>query len=309
MDPRVEIVAFAAFDAQSEVELRRIAPHAERCASLEELVQCPEIQLVSLCSPLRSEQAQHAMTALQAGKHVYAEKPCALSESDLDRLHQESVKSGCVFHEMASTAFEQPYWALGRQMREGVIGEIVQIYTQKSYPLHDGRPRDEAVDGGLLCQVGVHAVRYIEHLTGLKVSEIHCRETQVGLVNPLGLRHAANLSLTLENGALAVAAINYCNQRGFGSWGNETVRIWGTKGMIEAADGGKSTRLVIGERDCGPVPGIAESAPDFFGSMVSEIMDGTPPFLSLSDELDPTRIVLRAKKQAQLAGAVNASGR
>ena len=43
-----------------------------------QLLADPEVDLVSLCSPRRIDQASDAVRALSAGKHVLAEKPLSL---------------------------------------------------------------------------------------------------------------------------------------------------------------------------------------------------------------------------------------
>jgi predicted dehydrogenase len=45
-------------------------------------------------SPLRSEQAGHAIACMKGGKHVYAEKPCAMTEADLDAIIATSRETG-----------------------------------------------------------------------------------------------------------------------------------------------------------------------------------------------------------------------
>ena len=59
-------------------------------------------------------------------------------------------------------------------------GEIVQVFAQKSYPWHESRPQDEAVDGGLTLQVGIHAARFVEHVTGIRISSLDLIETTHG---------------------------------------------------------------------------------------------------------------------------------
>jgi len=132
---------------------------------LDDLLADPRVELVSLCSA-RREQAGHAIRALRAGKHVYAEKPCAMEEADLDAILDAARESGRMFHEMAGTAFDQPYLAMREIVRAGRIGEVVQVICEKSYPYHDGRPQDEDVDGGLIGQNAIHAVRFVEHVAG-----------------------------------------------------------------------------------------------------------------------------------------------
>lgn len=297
-NPRVRLVAICGIDRDHLPESLRAEPDLAMAANRDELLADPRVDLVSLCSPRRRDQAQDAVRALRAGKHVYAEKPCAMTEADLDRIMAVSREENRVFHEMAGTAFMQPYWAMRELVQSGVLGDIVQVFAQKSYPMHDGRPQDEDVDGGLICQNGVHALRFIEHVAGTRIATIQALETSRGNQVPGGgLQVAASYMMQLANGGVATAIANYLNPKGFGSWGNDHVRIFGTLGFVESVDAGARTRLVLGDNDCGPLD-IAAPAPDFFDAVLDHV-DGRPslPF-DLESELHPTRMVIRAKAAA-----------
>jgi predicted dehydrogenase len=293
--PQAELVATAAMGPSFLPDSLKGTPGIRHYETLEEMLMDDRVKLVSLCSPRRRDQAGEAIMCLKAGKHVYAEKPCAMTEEDLDAIIRTSRETGMEFHEMAGTAFDQPYFAIRNVVRSGIIGEVVQVLTQKSYPYHDGRPQDENIDGGLICQVGVHAARFIEHVAGQRIKSIYAVETKLG--NPVvdgNLRIAASLMMTLENGGVASMVANYLNPKGFGLWGNEHLRIFGTKGFVESVDGGARTRLVVGEKDLGPVD-VSEKAKDYF-DMYVDLLQGLGPMpFELEEELHPTRMVIRAK--------------
>jgi predicted dehydrogenase len=270
--------------------------------TLEEMLRDDGVRLVSLCSPVRARQAEEAALCMKAGRHVYAEKPCALSVAELDGLMETAAKHGVRFHEMAGTAFEEPYRTMGETVRSGRLGEVVQVFAQKSYPYFPERPQDEKVDGGMLRQVSVHALRMVERAAGRRILEIAAVETKLGSPYPGGGLHmAASFMMKLEGGALASALANYLNPRGFGPWGNESLRIFGTKGFAEAVDGGARTRLVIGDEDLGPLA-IPDVARDYFDLVVDSILGVAPAPLSVEEELHPTRAVLRAKESALRGG-------
>jgi len=266
--------------------------------SLDEILNNDQVDLISFCSPMRSEQAAQCIRAMECGKHVYAEKPCAMNERDLDSLIETSNRTGQQFHEMAGTAFENPYFSMRELIAAGKIGEVVQVLAQKSYPYRDTRPADENVDGGLILQVGVHGLRYIEHVAGVRVSDIQACETSQGNPRKDNLKMAAAFMMKLENGGVASLTANYLNQRGFGQWGNEHLRIWGTKGFVEATDGGVNTRLVIGEEDCGPL-NLLNQSKKYFETFLDFLIDEKPMPLTLEDELHPTRMVMRARESAK----------
>jgi predicted dehydrogenase len=265
-------------------------------ASLQEMVTDPRISLISLCSPYRKDQAKDAIFCLKAGKHVYAEKPCALNEAELDEIIETARSTGCLFHEMAGTAFEQPYLSMRNLVIASAIGEVVQVFAQKSYPYHERRPQDEDIDGGLIGQAGIYLIRFIEHVALQKVTEVNAVETRLGNPDSNGELHmAASLIMRLENGGVAGGIANYLNPKGFNRWGNEHLRIFGTLGFMEMTNGGLDTRLVVGDHDMGRIEQL-EPTQCYFTMFLMEIMGrGIMPF-KLEDELHPTRMIIRAKK-------------
>lgn len=293
--PRARLIGVSAFMGETPAE-------GKVYETLEEMLSDRAVDLISLCSPLRSEQADHAIACMKAGKHVYAEKPCALNEEDLDRILTTSRETGMIFREMAGTAFEEPYSSMREIVVSGKIGEIVQVLFQKSYPYHPKRPQDERVDGGLLLQAGIHGLRLIEHTAGVRITDIKALETQYG--NPEttgGLRMAASVMMTLDNGGIAAGIMNYLNQYGHGEWGNDHLRIFGTKGFVESTDGGRRARLIVG-REQGIEVEMKKTPVSYFDLLVQTLLgEGEMP-LTPEDELHPLRMAIRAKRYAEAVG-------
>lgn len=269
-------------------------------ATLAEMLADEAVDLVSLCSPKRSEQAADAMACLRAGKHVYAEKPAALTEAELDGIFRIADESGREFHEMADSIFCEPYWTVKNIVQSGKIGGVVQVYVQKSYPSNFGkRPGDEETDGGLIRWVGIHAVRFVEHITGIHVKDVRAMETHLG--SDTGIFTAASLAMSLENGGVASAVMNYLNPAGFPGWGNESVRIFGTCGMVELTDGGKRTHLYT-DRDEGELDTGNSDCRDYFDLLMRHFRYGEALPLTREDEFYPLRAVIRAKEAAETVG-------
>lgn len=223
--PRAKCVAVADFPKDKLPDVIQQDSSVVYCSNLDELLSIDDVELVCLCSAMRSEQGGHAIKCLEAGKNVYAEKPCAFSEEELDEILATARRCGKRFHDMAGTALEQPWKTMREICASGKIGEIIQVFAQKSYPYHDKRPQDENVDGGLLMQVGVHAARFIEHIACVKIKDVQAFETQKGNPVPGQLRMACSVNMQLECGGIATLIANYYNSSDFGTWGNEEVRV------------------------------------------------------------------------------------
>lgn len=281
------LVAVAQIDQKTPAEVRRYE-------KLDALIADPEIDLISLCSPRRADQAREAIRCLKAGKHVYAEKPSAFSEAELDEILAAARAAQREFHEMAGTTFAQPYLEMRRLVRAGAIGEVIQVLVQKSYPYGEHRAQDEAIDGGMFLQVGIHAMRMVEHTAGVRVRTISGWETALGNPELGDGKIAGAVQLTLENGGLATIIMNYLNPPHLKPRGHETLRIFGTKGFVESTDGGVRTRLVDRERVIEPLS-PAEPERDYFDFIAAHLAAGEPLPLTSEEELHPLRMLLRAK--------------
>ena len=289
--PRARLVAVAAFGQRPiPAECGEVVLYE----TLEELLADKRVEMVSLCSPRRADQAADAVKCLLAGRHVYGEKPSALREEDLDRIIATVAQTGFRYHEMGGFALEQPYLAMRDCIRSGAIGEVVQVFVQKSYPWADWRPKDETIDGGLATQVGIYPLRFIEQVAGLKATSVEIRETRLGNDHAgSDCRRAVSMLMTLENGGIASAICNYLNPAGPIVWGYDILRVFGTAGIVESNTLDGTARLL----KTGAAPeslDISASAPSGLDLMIDSLIDGIPMPVSLTDELSPTRWIVRA---------------
>ena len=292
--PEIKAIPFASCNCPDAEKYEGIRVYD----TLDQMIADSDVELISLCSPNRRLQAAEAIKCMQAGKHVYAEKPCAMTERELDEIMNASEKYGVEFHEMAGSAFDQPFFALRELVLSGKLGEIVQMYTQKSYPLNlHKRPHDENIDGGLLMQVGVHNARFTEHITGLKITDIYAVDTKFGNnVENSELRTTVSYMMKLENGGIASAVANYLNfPKAIGRHGNECVRVFGTKGYAEITDAGRKSQVIIDNENLGPLDTSAKPK-NYFEYFIDSLLGLDKMPISLEDELHPTRMVIRASQ-------------
>jgi predicted dehydrogenase len=276
---------------------RAVPSGTREYATLEQLIADPRVDIVSLCSPRRADQARDAIRCLEAGKHVYAEKPSALTERELDAILDAAQRAGREFHERAGTAFAPNYAAMRKFVGAGGVGDVVQVFVQKSYKYGKTRPQDEAIDGGMFLQVGIHAVRIIEHVAGVRMKNLTGWETRFGSPEAGDNKMAAAAQAELENGGIATIILNYLNpENATLAHANETLRVFGTKGFVESV-GGAPPRLVTAAKVTDPIDMGDAGAGDYFDFIAAHLARGTPLPLTLEEELHPLRMLLRAKEQ------------
>ncbi len=277
----------------------RVTGAVRAYATLEALLADPQVDLVSLCSPRRAEQPAEALRCLRAGKHVLAEKPGAFTHAQLDALLDASRETGREFREMLDhSLLEPPVRAMRRLVAEGALGTIVQVHAQKSYPWFDARPQDFDTDGGLIRQAGIHGVRFIIGATGLRPTAVRALGTNLG--NPGGgqIHLAATVQLELAGGVLATLNVNYLNPANFGRWGNEHLRVFGTRGMVESVDGFRRHRLYLPGRKSTALPLDASVSPHYLAHYLQYLLDGTPIPTRRDEELAALRTVIAAHEAA-----------
>jgi predicted dehydrogenase len=287
LPPRARVVAVADYPRED------LEPGIRAYDDLPALLADPEVDLVSLCSARRIEQADQAIRCLWAGKHVLAEKPCAFTADKLDEILIATAATGRAFREMAASELAPPLQAIRRLVDQGTLGTIVHVQAQKSYPWHDRRPQDTAVDGGLVRQVGIHAVRFVHGATGQRIRSAWGCSTGLGNPSQGEIQMAAAFVIELENGALGTINLNYLNPANFGCWGNDQLRVFGTAGMVETVDGLRRSRLYLPDREDTelPIPDDVVS-PAYIEHYVRFLLEGDKMPTPFEEEMAMTRAMI-----------------
>jgi predicted dehydrogenase len=274
-----------------------------RGVSLDALLADPEIDLISLSSARREAQAEQAILCLKAGKHVLAEKPCAFDVGALEKIYRSAKASRREFREMGASELVPPLQAIRRLVKSGALGDVVHVQAQKSYPWRDSRPQDIGVDGGLVRQAGIHAVHFIHGAACTRMVRIRGVSTGKGNPGRGGIQMAAAFALELEKGGVGTLNLNYLNPRNFGVWGNDQLRVFGTRGMVETVDGFRRSALYLPERGEAtdlPIPSDLPS-PHYLEHYVNYLLDGTPMPTPFEEESAMTRAML-ALHEASVSG-------
>ncbi|GEN24415.1 myo-inositol 2-dehydrogenase [Halomonas cupida] len=155
------------------------------------LVQDPDVDVVDICAPnfLHKEMA---LAAIAAGKHVYAEKPLALSATDAAEMvaaaESVGVRTLVGFNYIRNSATQ-----LAREIiASGEIGELVHFrgrhnedyLADPASPL-DWHTRRTTAGSGALGDLGSHILNMAEYLTGQRVEEVFGQLQTVTTRRPL----------------------------------------------------------------------------------------------------------------------------
>ena len=90
--PEIKAIPFASCNCPDAEKYEGIRVYD----TLDQMIADGDVELISLCSPNRRLQAAEAIKCMQAGKHVYAEKPCAMTERELGEIRSELKDAGYI---------------------------------------------------------------------------------------------------------------------------------------------------------------------------------------------------------------------
>ncbi|KPK59385.1 MAG: oxidoreductase [Planctomycetes bacterium SM23_32] len=170
--PGAEIVAVCDIN---EAEVRRVAkehgfPHA--LTDFRELLAMDEIVAVDVCLH-NNLHAPVSIAAMEAGKHVYCEKPLAGSYVDAEAMVRKADQTGRMLSMQLGSLFSNETAAARRLIEDGHLGE--PYYAKSSYYRRRGRPfvdgygtssfvKKDVAAGGALFDMGVYHISQILYL-------------------------------------------------------------------------------------------------------------------------------------------------
>ncbi|SCM66575.1 Gfo/Idh/MocA family protein [Donghicola eburneus] len=135
--------------------------------SYEALVADPDIDVIYVATPHNLHHA-HAKLALEAGKHVFIEKPMAMSHAEGAELVALAKEKGLFLAEALWTYFLPKFDVLQQVLDSGAIGDIKSIHTEYGeYFSRDHRIFEPTLAGGPLLDLGTYPLSFITKLMGV----------------------------------------------------------------------------------------------------------------------------------------------
>jgi len=109
---------------------------AEKCGArvisrLEEILD--EVQMIHLLSP-PSKRLDYVRSAAQAGKHIFCEKPIAVSLDDAGKMAKIVKEQNVLFMTGFNMRFRPGYLRLANDVLDGKLGDIISVWVQRIGP-------------------------------------------------------------------------------------------------------------------------------------------------------------------------------
>lgn len=267
-----------------------------------EILADPAIDAVLICSSTDTH-ASISIEAIEAGKHVFCEKPV---DHDIQKIKQvqAALREHPVKYQVGfNRRFDHNFAAVRNAVAEGRIGDphIIRITSRDPEPPSADYIK---VSGGMFLDMTIHDFDMARFLAGCNAEEIYV-EAAV-LVDPAigetGDVDTAVITMKMENGSLVT--IDNSRKAVYGY--DQRVEVFGSKGMVNVSNDTVSSAVVSS------ADGVTAEKPLYFflerymqayageiKSFVQAIEQDGDTAVGIIDGLESVRMGLAAKKSLE----------
>ena len=295
---KVKMVADPFMDAEKEAWAKKKGVE-QVTKDYHEILDDPEIDAVLICSSTDTH-ASISMEAIEAGKHVFCEKPVDHSIEKIKQV-QEALKKHPVKYQVGfNRRFDHNFEAVQNAVVSGKVGEphIVRITSRDPEP-----PALEyvKVSGGMFLDMTIHDFDMARFLAGCDAEEIYV-QAAVRIdpaIGKAGDVDTAVITMKMENGS--IVTIDNSRKAVYGY--DQRVEVFGSQGMVSVSNDTKSSAVISNSE------GVMGEKPLYFflerymqsyakeiRAFVQAIEQDTETPLGITDGLEAVRMGLAAKK-------------
>lgn len=250
------------------------------------------IDAVVLASP-HSLHFDQMMAAAAAGKHIFCEKPFALTKAEANSALGAISTAGLKVGLGHNRRFAPNTIELKRMLDAGELGDTLMIESSFSAPMaryaDEWRTsRTESPAGGMT-SLGIHSLDMFIHLFG-RISEVQARSKRQAM--PFDVDDTTAIMISFEDGRMGYIS---CIANTAMLW---YVRVFGTEGWVEIRDQDKlEYSMTDGSHDSKAWEGLSYPAPRTVAAGLEAFADdinGVAPFIISPDQMLHNAAVLEA---------------
>ena len=260
--PDLQFVAGASRTMSPELQAFAAAQQLRLHESYDAVLADPAVQAVVLATP-HSLHAQEVAAAAAAGKHVFCEKPFALTKRDADVAANAARTAGVTLGLGYNRRFHPEMTKLRDRIRSGALGTILHVEATMTFP--NGlflkpdawRADKHETPCGALTPMGVHAIDGMIDLCG-PIDQVYCqsfrRVVEVDSDDTTSMLFRMKAGMSGYLGTMTATGPGFSFQV-FGSKGS--VRLEGMTHVAGASSEERRTRL-FGTCKFQPIKGEAQ---------------------------------------------------
>ena len=230
--------AWDADPAKVEKFLERF-PQAAAAASLEQVLDDPEVQLVAAAA-IPNERGPLGIKVMQAGKDYFTDKAPFTTLKQLEQAKKTVQLTGRKYLVCYSERLNSEAAMLaGDLIEQGAIGRVLQVAGFGPHRLGPPTSRPDwffrkKQYGGILCDIGSHQCEQFLHYTGATDAKLNFARVE-NFAHPQfpELEDFGEASFTGNNGASFYFRVDWFTPAAMRSFGDGRIIIIGTDGQME----------------------------------------------------------------------------
>jgi len=212
-DRRVHVVGASEDHKQTADELRAEGnvklTHDDYRRMLKE-VDCDAVAL----GDYFARRGEIVIAALEAGKHVMADKPICTRLEELEKIQRLSKEKGKQVSALLDLRDSGALRTMRQLIQDEVIGEVHTLNFTAQHPLFFGKRAswyfEEGKHGGTLNDIGIHATDLIPWMTGKKITKVVAgRAWNARVPQVPHFQDGGQLMLELENRGGVLGDVSY----------------------------------------------------------------------------------------------------
>ena len=277
-------------------------------ASVEELINCPDIDAVSVCTANNSH-AEITVSALKAEKHVLCEKPMATSMEECKNMVEVAHKVGKLLMIAHNQRFMAEHVKAKKMLDDGVIGRVLTFKTCFGHSGPDNWSVDKGTDNwffdksrsafGCTADLGIHKTDLIQFLLNSEVDEIKAMTSTLDKTyadgTPVNVEDNAICIYRMKNGVIGSMTASWTY---YGEEDNSTV-IYGTDGIMKINV--EEHRIEVcsknGDRTCYET--VSQSSSGVIDHFLDCLVNGAEPQISGEQILSAMSVMLDSVEAAK----------
>lgn len=217
---------------ENTLQLARNAGVKEVTTDAKYVATHPDIDAVIIACPTHMH-IPYSLLAVNAGKHVFCEKPLDIALHTITELENAVEKNGVKLMVGFNRRFDSNFAKIHHLRSQGKIGtpHLLKITSRDPAP-----PPYQYIQtsGGLFIDMAIHDFDMARYIVGSEISEVYVKGDT--LIDP-GIKEFDDIDtaitlLTFENGAIGV--IDNSRKAVYGY--DQRLEVFGSEGMLQAAN-------------------------------------------------------------------------
>jgi predicted dehydrogenase len=240
-----EVAAVCDPSDEALARARGLAPSARTVRDVDSVLADASIEACVIATPAITH-AQVALAALAAGKHVFVEKPLALSTADAEAVVAAATRARRTLMVGHLMLYHPAVERLRRMVTSGELGVIMYLYALR---VNLGRVRR---DENAMWSLAPHDISMILHLLDQAPESVSARG---GCYLQKGIEDVAFVNLRFASGVLAQIQLSWLDPRK-----ERRLTVVGSRKMVEFDDAHPVEKLRIYDKGFDRPPAFTEYA-------------------------------------------------